>query len=110
MVIKNTVIKNILISFKLFFKINFPSQKRVASQLSALVSAQEMYKKGKNDFLANLCEEQHKLLKYQQQWDQQFGQTFTSLSLRDTIKAMLVLKQIKLAEKLKSEFKVSDKT
>ncbi len=68
-----------------------------------------MYKKGKNDFLANLCEEQHKLLKYQQQWDQQFGQTFSNLSLRDTIKALLGLKQNKLAEKLKSEFKVSEK-
>lgn len=81
----------------------------VTSRLSSLVSAQEMYKKGKNDFLASLCEEQHKLLKYQQQWDAQFSHNFTDLSLRDTIKALLVLKQIKLAEKLKSEFKVSEK-
>jgi len=74
-----------------------------------LVSAQEMYKKGKNDFMANLCEEQHKLLKYQLQWDEQFDREFRDLSLRDTIKNLLSLKQTKLAEKLKSEFKVSDK-
>jgi hypothetical protein len=68
-----------------------------------------MYKRGKNDFMATMCEEQHKLLKYQQQWDLQLSTSLVDLSLRETIKTLLSIGQIKFAEKLKNEFKVSEK-
>lgn len=68
-----------------------------------------MYKKAKNEFMASICEEQIRLLKYQQQLEQQYGKSFVDLSLRDTIKELLSLKQPKLADKLRSEFKVSEK-
>lgn len=70
-----------------------------------------MYKRAKNEFMASICEEQIKLLKYQQQLEQQlqFGKTLVDLSLRDTIKELLSAKQSKLADKLRSEFKVSEK-
>lgn len=68
-----------------------------------------MYRKAKNEFMLNVCEEQVRLLKYQQQLEQQFGKWMVDLSLRDTIKELLSLNQQKLADKLRSEFKVSEK-
>ncbi|ODM96537.1 Vacuolar protein sorting-associated protein 16 [Orchesella cincta] len=95
----------------LFIKESYSSQSesKFAARLSSLVSAQEMYKKSKNEFMASVCEEQVKLLKYQQTLQQQYGKDFIDLSLRDTIKELLSMKELKLAEKLRSEFKVSEK-
>lgn len=87
---------------------NLPSQ-RIESRFASLLSAQELYKKGKNDFIASLCEEQHRLLKCQQKLEQKCNQRFVDLSLRDTIKTLLLLKENKLADGLRTDFKVSEK-
>jgi len=79
------------------------------SRLPALISAQEMYKRSKNEFMASMCEEQQRLVKYQQQWSLQFHIPLSDLSLRDTIKTLLSHGQSKYAEKLKNEFKISEK-
>ncbi|CAG7833384.1 unnamed protein product, partial [Allacma fusca] len=85
------------------------SEKKLETRLSSLVSAQDMYKKAKNDFMASLCEEQHRLLKYQISLEQKYSKNCLDLTLRDTIKFLLNLKEVKLADKLRTEFKVSDK-
>jgi len=54
-------------------------------------------------------EEQHRLLKYQISLEQKYNQTCTDLTLRETIKMLLSLKEGKLADKLRTEFKVPDR-
>ena len=82
---------------------------RLESRMSSLQSAQQMYLKGKNDFMASLCEEQNKLLKHQQALEQQYGQPFLHFSLRDTLKKLLARKEVKMAEKMRVEYKVTDR-
>lgn len=77
--------------------------------MASLQQAQQLYIKGKNDFAASLCEEQNKLLKHQLALEQQYHNSFVNLSLRDTIKALLVIKEVKIADKLRAEYKVSDR-
>ena len=77
--------------------------------MTSLQQAQQLYLKGKNDFAASLCEEQNKLLKHQLSLEQKYNNTFVNLSLRDTIKTLLIIKEVKMAEKLRQEYKVSDR-
>ena len=82
---------------------------KIESRLSTLISAQEMYKKAKDDFMANLCEEQSRLLKYQMNMEQKFNRDCVEFTLRDTIKLLLQMREVKLADKLRMEFKVPDR-
>nr|XP_018902383.1 PREDICTED: vacuolar protein sorting-associated protein 16 homolog [Bemisia tabaci] len=74
-----------------------------------LVSAQEAYKRGKNDLNAALCDEQLRLLNHQKSLEENFKRGFVNLSLHDTIKTLLEIGEVKLADKLRSEYKVPDK-
>ena len=65
--------------------------------------------KAKNDFLSNTCKEQQKLLNYQKNLEEKFHRDFVGSSLHDTLHLLLTLSEIKLAEKLRSEYKVPDR-
>ena len=66
----------------------------------------ECYTKGKKDFLANICKNQQKLNVHQKRLKEKFGRDFVGKSLHDTIKLLLEMKEVKLAENLKSDYKV----
>jgi len=94
---------------------------RLESRIASLHSAQQKYakaeavsqakdyRKGKFEFMAHACEERIKLLKQQQTLELQYGQPFLNSSLRETLKRLLATKEVKAAEKMRIEFKVSDR-
>jgi len=82
---------------------------RLETRLASLVTAQEQFKRAREDFNFSIAEETHKLLKYQAGLEEKLGKPFLNLSLHQTISRLLEEKEIKLADKLKSEFKVSER-
>ena len=82
---------------------------RVESRLSHLVTAQDQFKRCREDFNAAVADENHRLLKYQSGLEEKFGKPYISLSLHQTLVKLIEDKEYKLADKLKSEFKVTDR-
>lgn len=78
------------------------------SKDASLNSATECYSKGKQDFLASICKDQQKLLNHQKSLKEKFDRDFVGKSVHDTIHMLLTMHEIKLAEKLRAEYKVSD--
>lgn len=76
---------------------------------ASLVAAQEKFKICKNELYATLCEEQLKLLKYQRTLEEKFHREFVNGSLQDTLVNLLALGEVKLADKLRAEYKVPDR-
>lgn len=72
-------------------------------------SAIEAYKKGRNDLCVSLCEEALRLSKHQRDFEEKLNDTFSGLSVHDTCKKLLELREVKLAEKFKSEYKIPDR-
>lgn len=58
---------------------------------------------------AELCEEARRLVKNQRSYAEKYGASFTDLSVAQTIKKLMNLGDWKVAEKMKSDFKVSDR-
>lgn len=85
------------------------SVSRLETRLATLVTAQEQFKRGREDFNLSIVDETHRLLKYQAGLEERFGKPFTDLSLHDTLSMLLEMKEMKLADKLKSEFKISER-
>lgn len=56
-----------------------------------------------------MCDDTRKLIRQQQQMNEKSVQTFTGLSVHDTVKQLLRSGDIKTAEKIKSDYKVPDK-
>ncbi|XP_026677997.1 vacuolar protein sorting-associated protein 16 homolog [Diaphorina citri] len=79
------------------------------SKEACLLGAQENYKKAKNEFAATLCEEQIKLMKYQRQMEESLKFDFQGLTLHETLEKLLSLQKVKLADNLRTEYKVPDK-
>ncbi|GBP47948.1 Vacuolar protein sorting-associated protein 16 homolog [Eumeta japonica] len=75
---------------------------------ASLISARECYKKGKNDLGASICEDARKLCKQQSSLQETYGERFLGLSLHDTVKKLLDQGEVKLADKLRSEYKMPD--
>ncbi|GIY07057.1 vacuolar protein sorting-associated protein 16 homolog [Caerostris extrusa] len=82
---------------------------RIEKQTSALQEALNSYKKAKNDFATQITEEQLKLLKYQNTYEEKFHESFKYLSLHQTMKKLLIHREFKCAEELRKEFKVPDR-
>jgi len=82
---------------------------RVEARLARLVAAQEQFKKGKEDFQLAICEENHKLIKYQSMLEEKLGKLYVNLSVHQTLVQLLQDREIKLADKLKAEFKLSER-
>ncbi|XP_045485146.1 vacuolar protein sorting-associated protein 16 homolog [Pieris rapae] len=76
---------------------------------ASLISARECYKKGKNDLGASVCEDARKLCKQQSSLQETYGTSFVGLSLHDTVGKLLKEGEVKLAEKLRSEYKMPDR-
>ncbi|XP_075231443.1 vacuolar protein sorting 16 [Lycorma delicatula] len=76
---------------------------------ASLVAAHESYKRAKNELNASFCDEQLKLRRYQRTLEEKYHRDFLDKSLHDTIKLLLMMKEYKLADKLRSEYKVPDR-
>lgn len=75
-----------------------------------LATAQDAYKNARNDLHASLCEEAIKLLRHQKQFEEKFPRfKFIGKSVHDTLHTLLEANEIKLAEKMKSEYKIPDR-
>lgn len=58
---------------------------------------------------AAFCEEQLKLRRYQRTLEEKYHRDFLDKSLHDTIRMLLLMPEYKLADKLRSEYKVPDR-
>ncbi|XP_078488533.1 vacuolar protein sorting-associated protein 16 homolog [Ciona intestinalis] len=83
----------------------FRSDERVISLHSAL----DNFTKAKDDFGMKMTEEQLQLLREQSQLEQELDESFIEKSLHDTISSLLKINQLKRAEHLRKQFKLSDK-
>lgn len=83
-------------------------QNNPGSVEASLISARECYKKGKNDLGVSICEDARKLCKQQSAFQETYGSAFIGLSLHDTVKKLLEEGEVKLAEKLRSEYKMPE--
>ncbi|KAJ8898107.1 hypothetical protein PR048_003467 [Dryococelus australis] len=83
--------------------------KNSSMKAASLEAAKQGYKRARNDFAATLCEEQQKLLKYQATLEEKFRREFVGLSLHDTVHMLLMLNEVKLADKLRTEYRVPDR-
>ncbi|XP_054707259.1 vacuolar protein sorting-associated protein 16 homolog [Uloborus diversus] len=83
--------------------------KKADKRISSLQEALKSYKKAKNDFAAQITEEQLKLIKYQISFEEKFPQNYHNLSLHETIKQLLTHRESRLADDLRREFKVPDR-
>jgi vacuolar protein sorting-associated protein 16 len=75
----------------------------------SLPLASNFYKKAQKPLETELCDETRKLLKLQQILDKKYTVDFSGLSLHATIKHLLQLGDIKLADKMRSEYKVPER-
>lgn len=56
-----------------------------------------------------MCDDIRKLIRQQKQLDEKSVQAFSGLSVHDTVKHLLISGNLKMAEKIKSDYKVPDK-
>ncbi|XP_044761312.1 vacuolar protein sorting-associated protein 16 homolog [Coccinella septempunctata] len=78
---------------------------------SFLSSAAEAYRKGRKDLYASMCEESLRLVRYQREIEDTLNSRneFQGKSVHETFKLLLEKKEYKHAEKLKNDFKMSDR-
>ncbi|XP_076673507.1 vacuolar protein sorting 16 [Andrena cerasifolii] len=84
-------------------------RKNATSREALLQSAQENFKLARNDTNAALTEEQRKLLRYQRSLEETLHESIVGKPLHDTVKILLLHNELKLAEKLRSEYRISDR-
>jgi len=85
------------------------SSSRIESRMAHLVTAQGQFKRAREDFSAGMAEENHRLLNHQSRLEEQLGKPFINLSLNETLKQLLKEGETKTADKLKADFKISDR-
>lgn len=85
------------------------SHNNPGSSEASLISARECYKKAKNDLGVSICEDARKLCKQQSSLQETYGTNFFGLSLHESVKKLLDQGEIKLADKLRSEYKMPDR-
>lgn len=76
---------------------------------SSLIEITNNYKKAHKDIESELCDDHRKLMKQQKTLEEKYARAFYGLSIHDTVKELLVLGDIKFAEKIKNDHKMSDK-
>ncbi|XP_029166053.1 vacuolar protein sorting-associated protein 16 homolog [Nylanderia fulva] len=84
-------------------------RKNTMSRDALLQSAQENFRLARNDTNASLTEEQIKLLKYQRSLEDTLHESIVGKPLHDTVKILLLRNELKLADKLRSEYKIPDR-
>ena len=76
---------------------------------SSLIEITNNYKKAHKDVESELCDDHRKLMKQQKLMEEKFSRAFYGMSLHDTVKELLKLGDLKLAEKIRGDHKMSDK-
>ncbi|XP_039291085.1 vacuolar protein sorting-associated protein 16 homolog [Nilaparvata lugens] len=76
---------------------------------ASLSAAQEWYKRAKNEVHAALCEEQLKLRRHQRHLEEKFARNFVDRSLHDTLRQLLLINELKLADKMRAEYRVPER-
>ncbi|XP_053980459.1 vacuolar protein sorting-associated protein 16 homolog [Hylaeus anthracinus] len=84
-------------------------RKNTMTREALLQSAQENFKMARNDTNAALTEEQIKLLRYQRTLEDTLHKSIVGKPLHDTVKLLLLSKELKLADKLRSEYRIPDR-
>ncbi|CAL7934755.1 unnamed protein product [Xylocopa violacea] len=84
-------------------------RKNAVSREALLQSAQENFKLARNDTNAVLTEEQIKLLRYQKSLEDTLHEPIVGKPLHDTVRVLLLHNELKLADKLRSEYRISDR-
>lgn len=79
------------------------------SREALLQSAQENFKLARNDTNAALTDEQIKLLRCQRSLEDTLHEAVVGKPLHDTVNLLLLNNELKLADKLKSEYRISDR-
>lgn len=82
---------------------------RVEQRLALLQAAATKYRQAKNDFCATQTEDQLRLMKHQLKYEGRFNDKFDGLSVQQTMRRLMEIKEMKLAEDLCKEFKVPEK-
>lgn len=82
---------------------------RTETRQAILVNVQELFKKAKAEPFVALAEDHHKLLKAQNALEEKLGKNFVGLTLHQTLCDLIQYDEFKSAEKLKQEFKVSER-
>lgn len=75
----------------------------------SLIEITNNYKKAHKVVEAELTDDHRKLMKQQKSFEEKYSRTFQGLPLHDTVRELLVLGDIKSAEKIRSDYKMSDK-
>ncbi|KAF5305511.1 hypothetical protein FQA39_LY01602 [Lamprigera yunnana] len=83
--------------------------KKTHTRDASLTSAAEAYKKARNDTGYSICEETLRLLKYQRSLEDKINENLVGKSVHDTCKRLLELKDLKEAEKVRSNFKIPER-
>lgn len=79
------------------------------SREALLQCALDNFKAARNDTNAALTEEQIKLLRYQRSIEEVLQKSIIGKPLHDTVKILLLHNELKLADKLRSEYRISDR-
>lgn len=83
--------------------------KNSTSRVAMLQSALDNFKLARCDTNASLTDEQIKLLRYQRSLEETLHELIVGKSLHETVKLLLLHNEIKLADKLRSEYKFPDR-
>ena len=82
---------------------------RTETRQAILVNVQDLFKKAKEEPYANLAEDHYKLLKAQGVLEERLGKSFVGLTLHQTLSDLIQYDEIKFADKLRQDFKLSDR-
>lgn len=76
---------------------------------SSLLDICGNYKKAHKDIEVEICDDYRKLMKQQKSLEEKYSRAFYGPSLHDTVKELMILGDLKLAEKIKNDHKMSEK-
>jgi len=82
---------------------------RADERSTSLHSALDSFSKARDEFGIRETEEQLQLTREQIALEQDFDQNFLETSLHDTLRSLLLSNQVKKAEQIRKQFKVTDK-
>lgn len=74
-----------------------------------MMGVSNSYKKAHKDIESELCDDDRKLMRQQKALEEKYTRSMLGLSLHDTIKELLLLGDIKQAERMKNDHKMSDR-
>lgn len=75
----------------------------------SLIEITNNYKKAHKEVEAELTDDHRKLMKQQKTFEEKYSGVFQGLPLHDTVQKLLILGDVKSAEKIRNDYKMSDK-